>query len=310
MKEPKPTTVIMELRVMSPALFLVLCLIPIVSTARPEDVSWWCNQTPHPDPCAYFMNLCHNHQMPHNWSDFRNIIVQLTMERALRAQEQVLQFRPKYNNKCQKAVWADCLKLHDNTVLQLNRTLEGLAGRNQTCSDFDIQTWLSTALTNIETCQLGSQDLNVSHTMITPETLANLSQLISNSLAINGARLGSRNADDVATQEGEDFPSWVTVKDRKLLQSSAVRVNLVVAKDGSGHFRTVQAAINLAARRRSTSSRFIIYVKRGVYVENIEVGINNNNIILIGDGMRYTIITSSRSVRGGYTTYSSATAGS
>lgn len=83
----------------------------------------------------------------------------------------------------------------------------------------------------------------------------------------------------------------------------------MVAKDGSGNFQTVQAAIDVAAKRTSMSSRFIIYVKKGVYRENIEVGINNNNIMLVGDSMRNTIITSSRSVGRGFTTYSSATAG-
>ncbi|KAK4740682.1 hypothetical protein SAY87_024270 [Trapa incisa] len=299
----------------SPLLFLVPCLVFLgVSMARPEDTIWWCNQTPHPDPCAYFVNHSRsNHQVPRSRFDFRKIIVQVTIERALMAQKQVNHFRPENGSRRQEAVWADCMKLHDNTVFQLNRTLEGLAGPNQTCSDFDIQTWLSTALTNIETCRMGSRDLNVSDTMITPATSANLSQLISNSLAVNGALLGgpgnSTGVDGVGAPEGEEFPSWVTLRDRGLLQTSGIRANLVVAKDGSGQFRTVQAAINVAARRWSTSSRFVIYVKRGVYAENVEVGFNNNNIMLIGDGMRNTIITGSRSVRQGYTTYSSATFG-
>jgi pectin methylesterase-like acyl-CoA thioesterase len=50
-------------------------------------------------------------------------------------------------------------------------------------------------------------------------------------------------------------------------------------------------------------------VKKGVYKENIEVAVHNDNIMLVGDGMQNTIITSSRSVQGGFTTYSSATAG-
>ncbi|XP_031393825.1 probable pectinesterase/pectinesterase inhibitor 60 [Punica granatum] len=291
-------------------LSLLFCLvIPVMSNSQLDsgDINWWCDQTPHPEPCKYFTSHSHNHPLPQNRFDFRKIMVQVTMERALMAQKQVLRFRPKRNNKRQKAVRADCLKLHDNTILQLNRSLDGIAGVNQTCSDFDIQTWLSTALTNIETCRLGSRDLNVLDTMITPATSTNLSRLISDSLAVNGALLGSEDED--VPSGGEEFPGWVSTKDRKLLQSSSIRPNLVVAKDGSGHFRTVQAAINVAARRRSMSTRFVIYVKRGVYVENIEVGINNNNVMLIGDGIRYTIISSSRSVRGGYTTYSSATAG-
>lgn len=293
-------------------LFPVFCMIPIItSNSQPDsgDISWWCDQTPHPEPCKYFTTHSHTLETPQTRSDFRKIIVQLTLERAIGAQKQVLHFRPKHNKRRQRAVRADCLKLHHNTILQLNRTLEGLAGLNQSCSNFDIQTWLSTALTNMETCRLGFMDLNVPDTMITPATSANLSQLISNSLAINGALLGSENEDAPSSSDAKEFPSWVSAKDRKLLQSPSTKPDLVVAKDGSGNYRTVQAAINMAARRSSMSSRFVIYVKRGVYAENIEVGINNDNIMLIGDGMRYTIITSSRSVSGGYTTYSCATAG-
>ena len=50
-------------------------------------------------------------------------------------------------------------------------------------------------------------------------------------------------------------------------------------------------------------------MKKGVYRENIEVGNDNHNIMLVGEGERKTIITSARSVKGGYTTYNSATAG-
>lgn len=82
----------------------------------------------------------------------------------------------------------------------------------------------------------------------------------------------------------------------------------MVALDRSGHFRSIQAAINFAARRRF-KSRFVIYVKKGVYRENIDVGNDNHNIMLVGDGERKTIITSGRSVQHGYTTYNSATAG-
>ncbi|KAF7850873.1 hypothetical protein BT93_L4892 [Corymbia citriodora subsp. variegata] len=277
--------------------------------ATTGDIDWWCDTTPHPQPCKYFMS--HAHDSHHNTSlqrsGFRKIAVDVAMQHALRSYKQILHLRSDLVNHRQRTVWVDCLKLHDNTLLQLNRTLQGLPGLNQTCTDFDIQTWLSTALTNIETCRLGSQDLNVSDSIMMPTSSTNLSQLLSNSLAINGGLLGSEQPRTVY----EEFPIWVTNHERKLLQSTSLtaRANLVVAKDGSGNFRTVQEAINAAAKRTSMSSRFIIYVKKGFYRENIEVGFNNNNIMLVGDSMRNTIITSSRSVGGGFTTYSSATAG-
>lgn len=82
----------------------------------------------------------------------------------------------------------------------------------------------------------------------------------------------------------------------------------MVAKDGSGHVTTVQAAIDVARRRKVASGRFVIYVKRGVYQENINVRRNNDDVMLIGDGIGSTIITGDRSVKDGYTTFNSATA--
>ncbi|XP_058764129.1 probable pectinesterase/pectinesterase inhibitor 33 [Vicia villosa] len=81
-----------------------------------------------------------------------------------------------------------------------------------------------------------------------------------------------------------------------------------IHKEPYGNFRKVQDAINAAGRRRF-KTRFVIHVKRGVYRENIEVGKMNDNVMLVGDGSRITVITSNRNVKAGFTTYSSATAG-
>ncbi|KAG6746361.1 hypothetical protein POTOM_050901 [Populus tomentosa] len=271
------------------------------SKSTKSNITWWCNQTPHPSTCKYFMSHSHHHFSLKHRSEFRLMSVQLALEKALIAQRQVSRLRQNCEHQHQRAVWADCLKLHSNTILQLNRTLIGIGKKRLRCTDVDAQTWLSTALTNIQTCRTGSLDLNVSDFTM-PAMSKNLSELISNTLAINGVLL-----EDNSTQE---FPSWFSRHNRRLLQSASITAmaNLVVAKDGSGRFRSIQAAINAASKRRY-KTRLIIHVKRGVYKENIEVGVNNNNIWLVGDGERNTIITSSRSVGGGYTTYSSATAG-
>ena len=49
-----------------------------------------------------------------------------------------------------------------------------------------------------------------------------------------------------------------------------------------GHYSCIQAAIN--ATTKSSNERFVIYVKKGLYRENIEVGINVNNIIMLVAG--------------------------
>jgi pectinesterase len=211
-------------------------------------------------------------------------------------------------NKRKKSVSRDCLKLYDNTVFHLNRTFLDLHVKKR-CSSFDAQTWLSTAYTNIQTCQNGALELNIPK-FVVPFMKVNMTEIISNGLFVNWEfvkRDGLVHYTNDVTEEA--FPRWFSVRERKLLESSRViKAHLIVAKDGSGHFKKVQDAIN-AAGRRKFKTRFVIRVKRGIYRENIVVGKMNDNIMLVGDGSRNTIITSNRNVQAGFTTYSSATAG-
>ena len=291
-------------------LLLLSSVFSIASSKRRSsrtNIDWWCNRTPHPEPCKYYMRQSHHHYRFKHKTEFRSVLVHLALERALIMKRQAHGFGHDTSTKKQRSVFGDCLKLYDNTVFHLNRTIQGLHHNQRSCSAFDAQTWLSTALTNIETCRKMATELGVPH-LIVSTTSTNVTEIISNSLAVNSAFLkkGVEHFTEDITEDA--FPSWFSMRDRILLQSSSIKAHLVVAKDGSGHFRTVQAAINAAARRR-IKSRFIIHVKRGVYRENIEVDKTNDNIMLVGDGMRYTIIASGRSVQQGYTTYSSATAG-
>ncbi|MCI54491.1 pectin methylesterase, partial [Trifolium medium] len=75
-----------------------------------------------------------------------------------------------------------------------------------------------------------------------------------------------------------DFPSWVTSKDRRLLESSVgdVKANVVVAKDGSGKFKTVVEAVASAPDNGKT--RYVIYVKRGIYKEKVDIGSKKTNV--------------------------------
>ncbi|XP_020104086.1 pectinesterase-like [Ananas comosus] len=105
---------------------------------------------------------------------------------------------------------------------------------------------------------------------------------------------------------------------RRLLQqhfspaaAAATDADVVVAKDGSGDYWTISEAVAAAAARRKRGSdgarRFVIYVKEGVYDENVRVTYDVPNLVMIGDGVDRTVVTGSRSVGDGSTTYSSAT---
>lgn len=65
--------------------------------------------------------------------------------------------------------------------------------------------------------------------------------------------------------------------------------DLVVAKDGTGHFRTIQGAIDSVPHFRKV--RTIIYIKEGVYREKLILPSTKTNISLIGEHVDRTTIT-------------------
>lgn len=125
------------------------------------------------------------------------------------------------------------------------------------------------------------------------------------------AKMGTTNnrklKEEQNNGDGIQWPEWLSAGDRRLLQSSSVEPDVVVAADGSGNFRTVAAAV--AAAPEKSSKRYVIRIKAGVYRENVEVPKKKTNIMFMGDGRRNTIITGSRNVVDGSTTFNSATVG-
>lgn len=207
-----------------------------------------------------------------------------------------------------KTAWIDCVDLYEDSIYQLNRTT---GSEND---DFDVQTWLSATIANEQACQNGFLDFNlpslISSASLTPFT--ELSKFLSNSLAINKAIYSKQNMNTNRRLLAHDFfPEWVSAGDRKLLQSAGAsrKGDIVVAQDGSGDYKTISEGLAAAASRRSGSKRFVIYVKKGIYKENVEVKRSMKNIMLIGDGIDATIVTSSKNVHDGSTTFRSATFG-
>lgn len=113
--------------------------------------------------------------------------------------------------------------------------------------------------------------------------------------------------DDQLTTNKDRFPSWIRDEDTKLLQANGVTADAVVAADGSGDYTKVMDAVSAAPE--SSMKRYVIYVKKGVYVENVEIKKKKWNIMLIGEGMDATIISGSRNYVDGSTTFRSATFG-
>ncbi|MQL98463.1 hypothetical protein Taro_031168 [Colocasia esculenta] len=202
-----------------------------------------------------------------------------------------------------RAAWADCLELSKATLSHLGR-LTGSAGT--TTSPDDAQTWLSAAVANQQTCRNGFLELNLASKLWSlPFTSNNVSELLSNSLAMHKAGAASRPSGARRLLSG-GFPTWISVFDRKFLQSPTMNADVVVATDGSGNYTTISEAVAAWRNLRTGTERFVIYVKAGVYRENVEV--HMNNLMLVGDGIDKTVVTGSRNVPDGrWTTFRSAT---
>lgn len=197
-----------------------------------------------------------------------------------------------------------CDMLMSMSLKQLNQSLLALkesARKNK----HDIQTWLSAALTFQQTCK----DLAVEMTRYFGTSMVqisskmdHLSQLTNNALAvINRITPGpKKTTSGRGLSEEQVFPSWVSPRDRKLLQTTTIKANAIVAQDGTGNYETISDAIQAA-----TGKRFVIYVKSGVYKEKIHT--NKNGITLIGDGKYSTRIVGDDSVGGGASLLSTAT---
>ncbi|XP_047066499.1 pectinesterase-like isoform X2 [Lolium rigidum] len=87
--------------------------------------------------------------------------------------------------------------------------------------------------------------------------------------------------------------------------ASGIKADAVVAKDGSGAYTTVSAAV--AAAPTNSKTRYVIYIKAGTYMENVEVGKKHKNLMFVGDGIGKTVIKASLNVVDGSTTFRSAT---
>ncbi|XVE51777.1 hypothetical protein DITRI_Ditri02bG0068400 [Diplodiscus trichospermus] len=183
----------------------------------------------------------------------------------------------------------------------------------------DLKTWLSTTITDQETCLDALQELNTTkffNATLFEEVKAamqNSSEYASNSLAIVAKILGLLSDFKIPIhrrllgfqQSGSEFPAWVSATERRLLQEDKPTQNVVVAQDGSGDFRTINEAVKLVGKKNE--SRFVIYVKEGKYVENVILDKHKWNVMIYGDGKTKTTISGSLNFVDGTATFDTAT---
>ncbi|KAJ4874083.1 Pectinesterase inhibitor domain protein [Raphanus sativus] len=239
----------------------------------------------------------------------------------------------------EKTALHDCLETIDVTLDELHEAVEDLHlyPNKKSLREHagDLKTLLSSAITNQETCLDGFShdraDKKVRKALL--KGLIHVEHMCSNALAMIKnmtdtdianfelkAKVTSNNrklkeeettvAADIASVgelDAEGWPTWLSAGDRRLLQGSTVEADATVAADGSGTFTTVAAAVAVAPE--NSNKRYVIHIKAGVYRENVDVAKKKKNIMFMGDGRTKTIITASRNVVDGSSTFDSATVG-
>ncbi|CAI8612460.1 unnamed protein product [Vicia faba] len=212
----------------------------------------------------------------------------------------------RVNGPREEAALNDCEELMNLSMERVWDSVLTLT-KDNTDSQQDAHTWLSSVLTNHATCLDG---LEGTSRVVMESELEDLISRARSSLAVLVSVLPEKNNDAFIDESlNGEFPSWVTSNDRRLLESSVgdINANVVVAKDGSGKFKTVAEAVASAPNKGKT--RYVIYVKKGTYKENVEISSQKTNVMLLGDGMDATIITGSLNFVDGTGTFQTATVG-
>ncbi|CAN4101918.1 unnamed protein product [Withania somnifera] len=297
-------------------------LFTLVSTTPQNDVdknikiaNSHCQGTLHPQVCISTLSLIPNldtKSIPEIISAYVNVIeneVKTSSQNCTNILHHMSNLDP-----VEKRALDDCIELLGGTTMdELQTTLNDLSTKNTSNSPLkhynDIQTLLSGAMTNRDTCIGGFYNSNHNLTHYFDKDLHTLSQHFSNSLAmLKKLKKGSPAQGLPGIRSYENgYPKWLKKRDRALLQApvNQIKFDLVVAKDGSGDFTTINAA--LSAAPNSSSTRFVIYIKAGTYFEYIDVERKKSMIMFIGDGIGKTMIKGNRNVVDGWTTFRSAT---
>ncbi|OMO66001.1 Pectinesterase, catalytic [Corchorus olitorius] len=300
-----------------------------VPSTQPASLKTVCSVTQYPRSCYSSISSMANSNTTDPEILFK-LSLQVAIDEVFKLSEYPKKLKAEANDSQWKSALEVCVDLFDDALDQLNDSatiLEVGKGENllTTSKIDDLRTWLSSTSTDLETCVDTLLELNeTEHFNATvfkqlKAAMQNSTEFASNSLAIVTKVLKSltdtgfkipihrrllgfpRKADS-----DSEFPGWVSPTERRLLQEESKPIpNVVVAKDGSGQFLTINEAVKLIGKKNQT--RFVIYVKEGTYVENVFLDKDKWNVMIYGDGKDKTIISGSLNSVDGIRTFATAT---
>ncbi|KAJ8767309.1 hypothetical protein K2173_017353 [Erythroxylum novogranatense] len=212
---------------------------------------------------------------------------------------------------------SDCLDLLDFSTDELSLSMSASENPKGSKSNgtgdlsYDLRTWLGAALVNQDTCTDGFEGTDSILQSLVAGGLNQITSMVQELLdkVDPSTKYESRENTFNGTNRDENgtFPPWVKHQDRKLLVVNGVTPDVVVAADGTGNFTKIMDAVEEVPNY--SMRRFIIYIKKGVYNEQVEIKKKKWNVMMVGDGIGATIISGNRNVIDGWTTFRSATFG-
>ncbi|XVE82176.1 hypothetical protein DITRI_Ditri15bG0125900 [Diplodiscus trichospermus] len=194
----------------------------------------------------------------------------------------------------------------------------------------NLKVWLGGAITYQQTCLDGFMNTTGEAGTKMKQLLKTSQELTSNGLAMVseiGSILNNLNIPNVGLIDtdidtdtdnsvmerkllsADRLPTWVSSEQRMLLQHTpaTIKPNVTVAKDKSGKYRTINESLKEIPK--NNSSPFVIYIKAGVYKEQVIIKKSMTNVVFIGDGPTKTIISGSLNYADGTGTFRTATVG-
>ncbi|ERN03326.1 pectinesterase [Amborella trichopoda] len=213
-----------------------------------------------------------------------------------------------------------CDEIMDYAIDELKNSIDQVGGFDLSNMEEiieNIRSWLSAAITYQETCvdafenttsKAGEQMKKVmkTATKLTSNTLAIVTEL---SDVFASFKIPNFNRRLLSTSN-EGFPEWVSQSKRRLFTEDTPAESIpdvVVAQDGSGNCTTVNEALALVPAYGIKP--FVIYVKEGIYKENVNIEKNMTNVFMIGDGPTKSVITAGLNFVDGVKTFNTATVG-
>lgn len=311
--------------------FLSIFIIPCSSSSSSSSftiIQNFCKSTPHPNSCFDSLKLSVSINIT-NPLNFLLQILQTALSEAGKLSNQFSSISGHSVFEKQRGTVADCQELQQITVNSVKKSLSLMKYSSPAESDHrkldDARAFLSAALTNKATCLEALDSASGSSKPVLVNSMVSAYKHVTNALSV----LSKPQPSSIINRRGRRLlrgpltlaapPNWLSKKDRHILQSSDDDDDgnsddeydpsqvLTVAADGTGNFTTVSDAINFAPN--NSVDRILIYVKQGVYRENVEIQSWKTNLVLLGDGSDNTVITGNRSVGDGWTTFRSATFG-